>query len=94
MAQKSKACDTALNFALQTIQQKDALIAGQGKLIDLRGKEVANLTELDRNSQLQRENLVNTFNLEKSKLKAQKQKWRRVAFGQAVVIVIISILAF
>ena len=78
---KGRQCDTALNFALQTIEQKNALIAGQGKLIDLRAKEVATLQELDRNSGLQRDNLEKTFNLDKSILKTKIKKKNRTILG-------------
>jgi hypothetical protein len=86
MAQKSKTCDSALNFALETIKAKDALVEGQGKLIDLRGKEVATLKELDANWELRLDNTNKAFLIQKSELKQKVRRKNKVILAESGLI--------
>lgn len=87
--QKGRACDTALNFALQSIEAKNVLIDGQGKLIELRGRQIATLTELDQTWQMRMDNQADLFFIEKSKLKQQKRKWLKIALSEAGLIALL-----
>lgn len=86
MAQKSKTCDSALNFALETLKAKDALVEGQGKLIELRGKEVAALKELDANWELRLDNTNKAFLIQKSELRKKVKKRNRIIFAESGLI--------
>lgn len=81
MAHKSKACDTALNFALQTIEAKNSLIHGQGKIIELRGSQIATLQELDGNWSSRMQNAQDLYFLDKSILKAKIKRKNKTILG-------------
>lgn len=89
---KGRTCADALNSALETLKEKDSVIHGQGKLIELRGKEMASLKELDRNSGLQRDNLVKTHEVDKSLLKTKVRKRGRIIAGQSGLIAILFLV--
>lgn len=84
---KGRACDTALNFALQTIESKNNLIHGQDKIIELRGQEIENYRLLDANWSARLTNQAELESLERSKLKTKLRKQRKIIFGEAVGII-------
>jgi hypothetical protein len=81
---KGRACDTALNFALQTIQAKNSLIDGQGKIIELRAKEIGLLKELDANWSARLTNQAELSSIERQKLRNKVRKLGRIIFGESV----------
>lgn len=89
---KGRECDTALNFALQTIEAKNSLIHGQGKIIELRGKQIENYALLDANWSERMSNLTETHSLDKAKLKAEKKKLRKIIFGESLAIIVLVVL--
>lgn len=87
--QKGRACDTALNFALQSIEAKNVLIDGQRKLIDLRGKQIENYALLDANWSARLQNSNDLFQIEKSNLKQKIKRRNKFIAGQGLVIAIL-----
>ena len=90
---KGRACDTALNFALQTIEAKNNLIDGQSKIIELRAKEIANYRLLDANWSQRLTNQAELSSIERQKLRNKVRKRGKIIFGQSVGIgVLIALL--
>jgi hypothetical protein len=93
MAQKSKACDTALNFALQTIEAKNSLIDGQSKLIALRGIEIENYRLLDANWSARLTNQNELFQIQREKDRYKIKKQRKTIFGlSGGIVILVAIL--
>lgn len=89
---KGRQCDTAMNFALQSIESKNVLIDGQGKIIELRGQQIENYALLDQNWSLRLTNQSDLFMIEKSNLKKKIKKHRKIIVGQGLVIAILLAL--
>jgi len=90
---KGRACDTALNFALQTIEAKNSLIDGQGKIIELMGQEIENYRLLDANWSARLTNQAELSSIERQKLRHKVRKRGKIIFGQSVGIgVLIALL--
>lgn len=90
--QKGRACDTALNFALQTIESKNVLIDGQGKIIELRDQQIENYALLDANWSARLQNQTELFQIERSNLKQKIRKRNKILVGQGLVIAILLAL--
>lgn len=93
MAQKGQFCDTAYTTALERITALQNLTHSQGQLIELRGREVATLKELDGNWSLRLQNQTDLYFIEKSALKAKVKKQRKTIFGlSGVSLILLAIL--
>lgn len=89
---KGRECSATLTASLERITALQILNHSQGQLIELRGREVANLKELDHNWSLRMDNQADLFFIEKSKLKEQKRKWLKIALSEAGLIAVLLVL--
>lgn len=93
LATKGKKCDS-LQISLQgVLKAQEAQIEGQGKIIELSGRQIENYRILDANSQAQLQNTNDLFLIEKSELKQKVKKQRRTIFGlSGVSLILLAIL--
>lgn len=86
---KGRECSATLAASLERITALQILSTEQAGLIELRGREVQALKELDGNWSLRLQNQTDLFLIEKSKLKTQKRKWLRIAISEAGLIAVL-----
>lgn len=92
LAKKGKFCDTLSKTHLNRITALENLTLTQGALIELRGREVAKLKELDSNWSDRLTNQNDLFQIEKSTLKTRIRKRNKIIVAETTVIGVLLLI--